>query len=515
MLVSSIIKKIAMHNPRLVQWAMRKIKPEFLDSRARQRVVGAFHLAARRVPAYGQLLAERGVNPDDIKTFEDFQKRVPIIDKKSYVLPHQHQVAELCVEGKLNNVGVVMTSSGYTGEPTYWLRSHDELDTFALNTLFGFKNYYRYHLRHTLVVNCLYIGIYIAGYRFAQAVQRIARENTTIANPGIDFDMALSVLKKLHGYYEQIILVGFPPFLKGLVEKALGAGVPLDKKTVQVITGGEGFSEAYRTYLAKILNIDLNNPETGTILSSYGAADVDLNLFFETPETIFIRRAADEDEELRRMIFGENIDTLPMFFQYVPVMTFVENADPEGEASGQLIITTSNTETKMPLIRYNIHDVGQAIPFRHVMDAIEKRGLKMPRRPYHMPFVTIVGRKASISYNGANIYPEYIQDAIMKDAEMTEKLTGLFRLRVDTDESFMQRILIDIQLKENVTPDDGLRARCEDIIHRKLMTKGEYRIGVEQVFGAAGWPHVIFHLYNDYPYNEPHRIKTNYIHRPS
>jgi len=514
MSISAIIKKIAMHNPALVQWAMRKIKPELVEFRARQRVVGAFHLAARRVPAYRQMLAERGINHEEIKTFEDFQKRVPIIDKKSYVLPHQHQVGELCVEGKLNNVGVVVTSSGYTGEPTYWLRSHDELDTVALNTLFGFHNYYRYHLRHTLVLNCLYIGIYIAGYRFAQAVQRIARENTTIANPGIDFDMALSVLKKLHSYYEQILLVGFPPFIKGLVEKALGAGVPLDKKTVHVITGGEGFGEAYRTYVAKLLNIDLNNPETGTIISSYGAADIDLNLFFETPETIFIRRAADKDEELRRMIFGEDIDTLPMFFQYVPVMTFVENADPEGEESGQLIITTSNTETKMPLIRYDIHDVGQAVPFRRVMEAIEKRGLKMPRRPYHMPFVTLVGRKASISYNGANIYPEYIQDAILKDEEMSEKLTGLFRLRVDTDESLMQRISIDMQLKENVAPDDALRARCEDIIHRKLMTKGEYRLGVEEVFGAAGWPHVIFHLHDEYPYQDRHRIKTGYFHRP-
>jgi phenylacetate-CoA ligase len=512
---SGIMKKIAMRHPGLVQWAMRRIRPELLDYRARQRVVGAFRLAAKHVPAYKQFLAEKGLNPADIKTFDDFEKRVPVIDKKSYVLPHQNQVAELCVGGKLDNVAVVMTSSGYTGEPTYWLRSHDELDTVALSTLYGFRNYYKYHKRHTLVLNCLYIGIYIAGYRFAQAVQRIARHNTTIANPGIDFDMALSVLKKLHPYYEQIILVGFPPFIKALAEKAIGAGVPLDKKTVQVVVGGEGFSEAYRTYLAKLLNIDLNNPDTGTILSTYGAADLDLNLFFETPETLFIRRVADEDDELRRMIFGDDIDTLPMFFQYVPVMTFVENADPEGEESGQLIITTSNTETKMPLIRYNIHDIGQTIPYRHVMECLDKRGIKMARKPYHMPFVTLVGRKASISFNGANIYPEYIQDAIMKDDEMSEKLTGLFHLRVDTDKSLAQRIFADLQLKENVPLNEGVRARCEELIYRKLMTKGEYREGIEKIFGAEGRPHVVFHLHDEYPYNAPHRIKTDYMHRPA
>lgn len=501
-----------MRSPSLVQWAMRSIKPEFLEQRARQRAVGAFRLAARRVPAYAQHLKECGLNPDDIKTFEDFQKRVPVIDKKSYVLPHQGRIAELCAGGNLQNVGVVMTSSGYSGEPTFWLRSHEELDTVALSTLYGFRKYYKYHLRHTLVLNCLYIGIYIAGYRFAQAIQRIARSNTTLANPGIDFDMALSVLKKMHGDFEQIVIVGFPPFVKGLVEKALGAGVPLDRKMVQITTGGEGFSEAYRTYLARLLNIDLNNPDTGTIFSSYGAADVDLNLFFETPETIFIRRAADGDEELRRMILGDDTDTMPMFFQYLPVMTFVENESPD-EASG-LVITTSNTEAKMPLIRYNIHDLGRTIPFRRVMEALEKRGYRLSRPPYRLPFVSVVGRKASISYNGANIYPEYIQDAILKDRELSENLTGLFRLHVDTDESLAQRIFVDFQLKENAPASEAMRTRCEEVVYQKLMTKGEYREGIEKVFGREARPHVVFHPHDKYPYHEPHRIKTSYIRKP-
>ena len=511
MSLSNILKKVALRSPGLVQWGLRHMNTNMLDRRAKQRAVAQFQLTAGRVPAYKQFLSERGVNPDDIKTFQDFQKHVPIIDKKSYVLPHQDRIAELCVDGNLGHVGLVMTSSGYSGEPTYWLRSHEELDQVALSTLYGFKRYYKYHLRHTLVLNCLYIGIYIAGFRFAQAVQRIARHNTTLANPGIDFDMALSVLKKLHRDYEQIVLSGFPPFIKGIVEKALKAGVPLDKKIVHVATGGEGFSEAYRTYLAKLLNIDLNNPETGTIISSYGAADVDLNLFFETPETILIRRAAEHDDELRRMIFGDGVDTLPMFFQYVPAMTFVENENPEEEDKGGLVITTCNSESKMPLVRYNIHDLGETMSFEHVMNAIEKRGHKLLRRPYRLPFVTLVGRKAGISYNGANIYPEYIQDVILKDLELSEILTGLFRLHVDTDENLAQRIFVDFQLKENVGLDENMRSRCEDVVYRKLMTKGEYREGIEKVFGKEARPHIVFHLHDEYPYNEPGRIKTSYI----
>jgi hypothetical protein len=66
-------------------------------------------------------------------------------------------------------------------------------------------------------------------------------------------------------------------------------------------------------------------------------------------------------------------------------------------------------------------------------------------------------------------------------------------------------------LKENVGLDENMCSRCEDVVYQKLMTKGEYREGIEKVFGREARPHVIFHLHDEYPYSEPERIKTSYI----
>ncbi len=509
MSVITILKKFAYKSPNFLSFLLKRLNPSRLERLSRHRVLKTFRRAADRVPAYRDMLKEHGVNPGRIRTFEDFQRLVPVIDKKSYVLPHQDTIERLCIGGDLKDVALVMTSSGYSGNPTYWFRSKAEIDAVALGYNYGFRKYYRYHRRHTLVLNCLYIGIYIAGFRFAQAVSHIGRRDTILANPGIDFEMALNVLGKLHKHCEQVLLVGFPPFLKALVEKALSSGIPLDKKIVHIATGGEGFSEAWRTYMAKLLKIDLDNSETGTILSNFGAADVDLNMFFETPDTIWLRRLAATNDKFRKMVFGD-VRTLPMFFQYFPLQIYVENNSSEEGKEGGLILTTSSTESTMPLIRYNIHDLGRTIPFDKVMNALRACGLDGQRRFFRLPFVTVVGRESSISFNGVNIYPEYIQDALFHETGIADRLTGQFRINIKSPDGVNQQIAIEMQMREPYEPEDAFRDRCENLIHKKLQTTGEYREGIQKVFGDEMRPQVLLYTHDSYPYYEPNRIKTSY-----
>ncbi len=505
----TIIKKIAYNNPRLIDFVLRHFNQKKLERFSRARALAAFRRASAKVPAYREMLQKHGIDPETIKSFEDFRARVPIIDKKSYVLPHQQDVERLCIDGNMKDVALVMTSSGHSGTPTYWFRSKAEIDAVTLGYRYGFRKYFKYHKRHTLVLNCLYIGIYIAGFRFAQAISHIGLKDTILANPGIDFDMAMSVLRKLHPHCDQVILVGFPPFIKALVEKATAEGIDLKKKVVHVATGGENITEAYRSYLAEMLGIDLDNYETGTILSNFGAADVDLNMFFETPDTIRIRRFAEKNDRFRRMLFGDAA-SLPMLFQYFPLQIYVENESEEDGKEGGLILTTSNSEATMPLIRYNIHDLGRTIPFDRVVGALKKCGFHDGRGLFRLPFITVVGRESSISFNGVNIYPQYIHDALYEDSEIAGKFTGLFHISVKSPDGLNQEIDIEMQLKDTLEPDDGLRRKCEDIIYQKMLTIGEYREGIEKVFGEEMRPRVVLFKRGDYPYDDPARIKPNY-----
>ncbi len=509
MSLAAIIKKTLYKSPRILDFALKHFNPTRLEHFSQKRALAAFRRAANSVPAYGDVLREAGVAVDKIVTFADFKKHVPYIDKKSYVLPHQNDVERLCVDGNLRDVALVMTSSGHSGTPTYWFRSKSEIEAVALGYNYGFRKYFRYHKRHTLVLNCLYIGIYIAGFRFAQAVSNIGRRDTILANPGIDFEMAMRVLHKLHNHCEQILLVGFPPFIKALIEKAIAEGIPLDKKIVHVATGGESITEAYRTYLAGMLNIDIDRPETGTILSNFGAADVDLNMFFETPDTIWLRRLAERDDKFRRAVFGD-VATLPMFFQYFPLQIYVENEKEEQDGEGGLILTTSNTEATMPLIRYNIHDLGRAIPYEKIMTALKESGNEDGRRFFRLPFVTVVGRASSISFNGVNIYPQYIHDALYTDGEVANRLTGQLHISVKSPDGVEQEIDIELQLKADNQPGEEFRVKCEDMIYAKLSTIGEYREGIEKVFGDGMRPRVVLYAHDDYPYHDPTRIKPNY-----
>src|SRR5262249_1605078 len=72
--------------------------------------------------AYWDFLQERGIDPNAIKTFEDFQS-IPITTKENFI-----QAARKDPNTPLGRGNFISVSSGSTGTPTFWPRSQvDEL----------------------------------------------------------------------------------------------------------------------------------------------------------------------------------------------------------------------------------------------------------------------------------------------------------------------------------------------------------------------------------------------------
>src|SRR5205814_667277 len=102
-------------------------------------------------------------------------------------------------------------------------------------------------------------------------------------------------------------------------------GIDWPSLPVNLITGEEGIAENYRDYIAGLIGIEDPSRKDGKlIMSSMGVAELDLNIFHETADTIAIRRLAHRDPALRRALFGDTATVCPMLFVYYPHRCHVE-----------------------------------------------------------------------------------------------------------------------------------------------------------------------------------------------
>ena len=120
-----------------------------------------------------------------------------------------------------------------------------------------------------------------------------------------------------------------------------------------------------------------------------------------------------------------------MVFQYNPLDHHIEVVDRE------LVVTVCRLSMLSPRIRYNVHDAGGNRSLRDVVDVCRDFGLdpmsvETPdhRPPIRLPIMWVHGRSDStISYMGANIYPEDVEQAIFADTDLGGRL-GAFCLEL-------------------------------------------------------------------------------------
>ena len=77
----------------------------------------------------------------------------------------------------------------------------------------------------------------------------------------------------------------------------------LSEYKMDAVVGGEGMSESLRSFMLKSFK---------TVVSSYGASDLEINIGVETELTIALRHLCFENRELCETIFGS--ETPPMIF---------------------------------------------------------------------------------------------------------------------------------------------------------------------------------------------------------
>ncbi|MBE9566353.1 MAG: phenylacetate--CoA ligase family protein [Proteobacteria bacterium] len=511
------VQRMIMSNRTLTRAFMSSMPASFWKRQGRKNAMRVFRLAARSVPAYRSLLENGNINPADIRDFEDFQ-RLPILEKSTYIATHD--LRELVLNGTLAGKYTVETSARTTGGSFFWPRLAEEDALFPKYIEFSFVQFYHIDQKATLIILTLGLGTWTSGEKMAQALRMTAsskRYPLTVVTPGPDLEEVLEIVQALSSHYQQTVIVGYPPFVKNVIDEGIRRGVNWATLGARIGLGGEGYSEEWREHMAS--KIALPENDLLGISGGYGAADLGMSVGREYPISVLIRKLAHRDEKLAEALFGQP-HGLPCLMQYNPAAFFIE------EVNGELVFTV---KAGIPLVRYNIHDRGGVIPFGRAMDILREHGynvLPLLRKygysrsdVWQLPFFYVFGRSdGTVSVEGANLYPENIEAALHTPEGAC--ING-FRLSLQVDEDLNQHPWVLLELSRDAgSPTDAekgqIASRLKYVILAKLVeTNRDFR-EAHYENPTSTEPVVTVFAHGEGPFaDERTRLKRRYTHDPS
>jgi phenylacetate-CoA ligase len=459
----------------------------FTEKLSAPAALRAAEFALARVPAYRSFVDASGWRDRPWSSAADRVRALPETDKASYI--KAYSTAERCVDGVIPDEDVeIDESSGSSGTPYSWVRSAEELHDVHL-TLSQLAR----HLlgRRIVTVNGFSMGAWATGTNVSKALAH----NGIIKSTGPDPEKILSALDLLGRRYTYVI-TGYPPFLRELLEYGEAHGFDWRRYRMFGVVGGEGMSELLRARLEE---------RFVAIYSAYGASDLDIGVAGEFPLSVAVRKRAAEDPGLASALFGD-ARRLPMLFQYNPLDYFVES-----NAAGELVVTVNRLSMLSPRIRYNIHDEGGALPYARVLEICREFGFdpvaEVPKRPFKLPFLYVRGRSDStLSYMGANIYPEDVEQALFRDFVGRDAVSG-FAMELVENEAAEVRPCVHVEAAGAV--DAGAIAAC--VRERLMANSRDFKAAVAED-PRTGDIVVRLHRPGEGPFAEnSRRIKRRYV----
>lgn len=380
-----------------------------------------FQSAARQVPAYAKLLEQSGIRhpKSQIGLGE-----IPSMDKSNYVIPFPLETR--CVGGTFPASGLMVDeSSGSSGLPTNWVRGVAERNANRRTLRFGLRH--RLGTEPLFFLNAFALGPWATGVNLTLSLAQWTRIKT-IGPDRSKIENTLLQFGNSHHY----VIMGYPPFLKQLVDRA---NVDWKSYRVSMLYGGEGMSESMRRYLqAKGIQ---------RVYGSYGASDLELNIAAETDLTIALRRMLELRPKLAAHILKHS-GSMPMIFQFNPADFFFET-----NAESELLVTICRPRYVAPKVRYNIHDLGHVLRIPELRRLLAENGVTMDeldRNALDLPLLFHYGRSdASVAYYGCKISPADVQESLFRHAELASGIDA-FQLRTFEDDEGDKRMVLSLEI---------------------------------------------------------------------
>ncbi|MCL4367336.1 hypothetical protein M1563_04180 [Patescibacteria group bacterium] len=430
-----------------------------------QKVLENFALVVRAVPAYRDFLAQNGIKPERITSIEGFAN-LPLTTKQNYF--GAYPLKDLMMGGDFRKATVIHSSSGSTGRPFFWPKTITQDVATYRGCELQLVNYFDIDRINTLYINCYAMGSWPAGEMVHTSTKMMAQKGLpiTIISPGTNSKVFFDAFTTLAGEFEQVIIGGYPSFLRDIVQEGEDRGVDFKQHKINLLVGGEGHSENWRRYMTRHLGFSKPHRSIAAVLgmSEVGMASM------STPFADYLRTYLNENEEYAHSILGEG--DLPTITQYIPMARHIEIVN------GDIVISSMGS---VPLIRYDTKDYGQILNPQDVLTQLppsfkdhfeEMEGLSGFCK---LPILTIDGRAdKTIILFGANIYPDQIVHATESDG-VEEYLTGKFiaeKAETPDSDTFLS---IRFELRNGFEPSSELEERIrEQVVQHLLKVNAEY-----------------------------------------
>lgn len=492
------MKGFTFFTPPPVEKALEDLKTNpvsYVERLGERMALSLFQYASQTVPAYQTLLRKHNIESTSIRTIEDF-KYLPVINKDSYLKKYEY--ADLFPDRDFSRVTTISATSGSSGEPFYFPRGEEQDLQYEYVAEIFLRNQFEIDKKRTLAVLGFGLGIWIGGIISYRMLNRISAKgyNLAVAPVGPDIELFLKVIKKFGQFFDQVLLMGYAPFIKDVVDEAVYHDIDWRDYNVKIFTAAESWSEKLRQYFVE--RTFLKNRFTDT-LNLYGTVELLAN-GHETPLSNLIRKIAAEDEGVFRRIFPD-ARHLPTLGQYHPYLIYSE------QVNGEVISTGYGAS--IPLIRYRFPDRGSVIPFNRMVEYLKDVGVDIEQEAVSagivhtiqgLPFVYIHERSdQAIVVRGANIYSEEIKQAL-QGGSLEDFVTTKFTMIKKEDERMNAYFEVNVELKKGVAGTEELKQRIQTIIVETLKKKNsEYNDQYRSV-PAIMTPPVILWSYQDPTY---------------
>ena len=378
----------------------------------------AVYLKAKdHCPAYSTFLGSEGYRRRGRWKLSD----LPITTKENYV--KKYAIVDRCYYGRLPATGVVIDeSSGSSGVPNNWVRSAEEREDVKRILQLNYQLIYRDS--GCILLNCFALGPWATGMNVSMSLVDVG----ILKSIGPDQKKLENTLE-MFGKDYRYLLFGYPPFIKSFVDTTR---LDLKQYRMDLIVGGEGISEPLRAHLLQYFQ---------TVISSYGASDLEINIGVETELTISLRRLCMKDRELSQKLFGREMP--PMIFQYNALDYIIETT-----SEGEIVFTIGRQTSAAPKIRYNLRDLGGTITHQQLTESLAPKGIDvfdLAKPQSRFPILFVFGRSdLTVPFYGAKVYPTDIEEIINADANLVKQINS-FQIASYEDEAINRRLKIRLE----------------------------------------------------------------------
>jgi phenylacetate-CoA ligase len=337
-----------------------------------QRVVAQVDYAYNRLPFYRRLYDAHGLRPEDIRSMDDFSKRVPVVTK-DMLREDQREHPPFGSASGVDNEDIlrVYASSGTSGTPTFYGISRQDWERAADAQAMAA---WAMGVRPDDVVHFLFpFGMFVGGWAILHGTSRVGATNFPAG--AIDSRKHIEMMQQLRS----TVLAGTPSYCLHLAEVAKEMGFDLSSLPVHsLLVGGEpgGSLDGPRAAIRKAFG-DVRIMDTGN-----------------TSECFPTQMNSSCTEETGVHVFEDEV------FLEVTQPEDATNRLPSGER-GAAVYTTLWRRSQ-PMIRFWSGDETSMV--REPCPC----GRTYPRLPQGL-----VGRLDDmLLIRGANVYPSAVEDTV-------------------------------------------------------------------------------------------------------